>query len=144
MPADALPEWPRGTAAVLVTAGRPPHAIPVSTAVRGGDDRVLFALGGRRDSLRRLKAEPSAALCLMAKDLALTIEGEVRVVADPLPDAGHTVGLELRVTAVLDHLLPGTAVDAPVVWRWTDDDASARDEAVHRGLAALAEGPAPE
>ena len=32
-----LPDWPDGTVAVLSTGAGPPHAIPVSTAVRAGD-----------------------------------------------------------------------------------------------------------
>ena len=36
-----LPDWPEGTVAVLATSG--PHAIPVSTATRGGDATVHLA-----------------------------------------------------------------------------------------------------
>ena len=72
---DVLPSWPPGTAAVLCVAG--PHAIPVSTAIRAGDRRVLLALGGRRETLRRLRDEdPAAALCVMAEGLAFTAKGQ--------------------------------------------------------------------
>ena len=57
-----LPEWPPGTVAVLSTAGRPLHAIPVSTAVRGGPRRVLLALARTRTSLARLREDPDCAL----------------------------------------------------------------------------------
>ena len=38
-PDDVLPEWPDGTVTVLSTGAGPPHAIPVSTAVRSGPPR---------------------------------------------------------------------------------------------------------
>ena len=40
---DILPHWEQGTPGVLCVAG--PHAIPISTAVRGSDSRLVFALG---------------------------------------------------------------------------------------------------
>ena len=39
---DILPHWEQGTPGVLCVAG--PHAIPISTAVRGSDSRLVFAL----------------------------------------------------------------------------------------------------
>ena len=58
---------------MLCAAG--PHAIPVSTAVRAGDDRVLFALGREREILRRLRDDPRAALLVMGEGLAFTAHG---------------------------------------------------------------------
>ena len=60
-----LPTWPPGTPAVLCVAG--PHAIPVSSYVRAGDDRILLALGSRRETLARLRADPGAAFCVLAR-----------------------------------------------------------------------------
>ena len=77
-----LPHWPPGTAAVLCVAG--PHAIPVSTAIRAGDDRLVFALGRRRDALARLREDPRAALCMLAEGLAFTAHGEISVLREEL------------------------------------------------------------
>ena len=48
-----LPQWPAGTVAVLATSGPDgaPGLLPVSTALRAGDARVLLALGGGAPSL---------------------------------------------------------------------------------------------
>ena len=45
MPGDVLPVWSDGTVAVLSTIGSGMvHAIPVSTALRAGPRRIVFAL----------------------------------------------------------------------------------------------------
>ena len=123
-----VPAWPEGTAAVLSTAG--PHAIPVSTAVRAGPRRVLLALAGRRESLARLREDPRATLTVMAGDLAFTLHG--RVTEDG--EAEGTVVLRLDVERVQDHLNPTFAIEAGVAWRWTDDEAAARDAAIREQL----------
>jgi hypothetical protein len=136
--APALPHWPPGTVAVLSTAGRDAHAIPVSTAVRAGDACLLFALGRGRESLARLRADPRVALTLMAAgDVAVTAYGRASVAADPLPGADGVVAVRLDVERVCDHARPAFAIEAGVAWRWTDAAAADRDEQVRRDLLTL-------
>jgi hypothetical protein len=139
MTETVLPEWPPGAVAVLSTAGRPPHAIPVSTAVRAGPRRVLFALASRRESLARLREEPACALTVLAeRDVAFTASGRATVVEDPMEVAEGVVAVALEVDAVQDHADPRFAIEAGVRWRWTDPDAAERDAAIHEALRRLA------
>ena len=92
---ERLPHWERGTPVVLCAAG--PHPIPVSTAIRAGDDRILLALGRRREALRRLRAEPGAALLVMGEGVAFTAFGDARVVSERMEAADTIVAVELRV-----------------------------------------------
>jgi flavin reductase (DIM6/NTAB) family NADH-FMN oxidoreductase RutF len=121
-----LPDWPEGTVAVLSTAG--PHAIPVSTATRGGDATIHLALAHRRDSLARLRAEPRCALTLLAADLAVTAYATATVVDED----DRLAYVRLDVDDVQDHDQPTFAIDEGVRWHWTDEgaeqgDAEARD-----------------
>jgi hypothetical protein len=135
---DALPHWPPGTVALLATGAGTPHVIPVSTALRAGDDRVLLALAHRRESLRRLREDPAAALALLAEgDVACTAYGTARVVADPLPGAENVVGVELRVEAVQDHGSSRFQIDEGVRWHWVDADAERGDASTRAALRAL-------
>ena len=130
-----LPAWPEGTAAVLSTAGERPHAIPVSTAIRTDDRTIHLALGGRRASLARLRADPHCALTVMAgEDVAFTAHGRATVVDE---DLEGTVALRLDVDSVQDHDQPTFTIEAGVAWRWTDAGAAARDAAVRAGLRRL-------
>lgn len=133
---EALPTWERGTPAVLCVAG--PHAIPVSTALRAGDRRVLFALGRRRDTLARLREDPRAALCVMGERVAFTAHGRVAELSRQLGDV-PVVALELRVERVQDHLADGrTEMIGGARWRWRDAGAARADELVVAGLRRLA------
>jgi hypothetical protein len=124
---------------VLSTAGAAPHAIPVSTAVRAGERRVLLALAPRRSSLARLRADPRVALTVLAAgDVAVSAEGVARVVAERLPGAESVVAVALDVESVQDHGQPTFAIEEGVSWRWTDRDAAERDAAVRAALLALA------
>ena len=135
---DVLPSWPPGTAAVLCVAG--PHAIPVSTAIRAGDRRVLLALGGRRETLRRLRDEdPAAALCVMAEGLAFTAKGDARVIQEGVEAAPALVVVELAVTELVDHLADGrTEMQAPPAWRWLDEKAAESEPRIRAELEAIA------
>lgn len=135
---DALPDWPPGTAAVLCVAG--PHAIPVSTAVRAGDHRVLLALGGRRETLRRLREDdPGAALCVLAQGTAFTAKGGARVIQDGVEAAQALVVVELTVTELVDHLADGrTSMDAAPAWHWLDDKAAETAPLIRAELEGLA------
>jgi nitroimidazol reductase NimA-like FMN-containing flavoprotein (pyridoxamine 5'-phosphate oxidase superfamily) len=134
-----LPDWPAGTVALLATGGGAPHVIPVSAALRAGPARVVFALAPRRESLRRLREAPRVALALLAAgNVALTAEGEARVVAEPLPGAENVVGVELLVDRLQEHGNRHFAVTGGVQWHWTDTESEERDHQVREALAALA------
>ena len=133
-----LPHWPPGTVALLATGAGAPHVIPVSTALRAGDDRVLLALAHRRESLRRLREDPRVALALLAAgDVACTAYGTARVAADPLPGAENVVAVELDVSEIQDHGSSRFVIDDGVRWRWTDADAERGDEVTRAALRAL-------
>ncbi len=133
----ALPSWPEGSVAVLVVAGL--HAIPVSTALRAGERRIVFALAHRRETLTRLREEPRCTLCLLAAGCGFSAEGTARVVRDRLRASEHVAALELRVERVQDHLADGrTEIASGVAWSWTDDGAARADEQVRAELRELA------
>jgi hypothetical protein len=133
---DELPHWEPGTPAVLSASG--PHAIPLSTAVRAADDRIVFALAHSRETLRRLREDPRAALCLMGAGVAFTAEGEARVIREELEASPHVAALELRVARVHDHLdgSPTEMLDG-ARWRFSTDEAGAADAGVRAELAGL-------
>jgi hypothetical protein len=135
----ALPEWRPGTVAVLSTAGGAPHAIPVSTAVRAGPRRVLLALAGTRESLRRLRDDPRCALTVLgAGDVAVTAHGRATVVQEPLAGAEGVAAVAIDVESIQPHGDPRFRIEDGVAWRWTDAEAARRDEAVHAALRGLA------
>jgi hypothetical protein len=134
----ALPDWPPGTVAVLSTVGGTPHPIPVSTAVRAGPRRILFALGRTRESLARLRADPRCALTVLAAgDIAITAHGRATVVQEPMDVADGVVAVAMDVDAVQDHADPRFAIEAGVRWRWIDTAAAERDAAIHEALRRL-------
>jgi hypothetical protein len=133
---DELPHWEPGTPAVLATGG--PHAIPVSTATRAGERRIVFALARRRDTLARLRDDPAAALCILGEGVAFTAEGTVRVLREELEASPHVAALELEVARLQDHLADGrTAMEDGARWSFTSDDARAADAGVRAQLAGL-------
>ena len=116
---EGLPSWKRGTPGFLCVAG--PHAIPISTAVRAGDDRLLLALGRGRETLARLRDEPRAAFCLLGEGVAFTAHGDARVVAEGLEATDSVVAVELQVKRVQDHLYGGrTELVDGARWRFTE------------------------
>lgn len=134
---DALPLWDRGTPGVLCVAG--PHAIPVSTAVRAGDRRLLFALGGGRETLERLRESPRAALCLLGEGHAFTAYGTAAEVQEELEAAPGVVVLEFRVDGVQDHLADGrTEMLDGARWRWREERFSEADAQLVGELERLA------
>ena len=138
MSAADLPRWEPGTVAVLSTAGDPPHAIPVSTAVRLGPRRAALALARTRASLERLRRNPACALTIVAsQDVAFTAHARATVVQDPMTVAGNVVAVVLDVDDVQDHADPRFAIEAPVAWRWVDAEAAERDAAIRAALADL-------
>ena len=119
-----LPTWPPGTPAVLCVTG--PHAIPVSSYVRAGDDRIVVALGSRRETLARLRGDPAAAFCVLGEGVAFTAHCTGAVVRASLEAAAGSTAVELRVERVQDHLADGRTdlLDGPR-WRWLDAEAEA-------------------
>ena len=131
-----LPHWERGTPVVLCAAG--PHPIPVSTAIRAGDDRILFALGREREALRRLREDPSAAVLVMGEGVAFTAKGQTRMVAEQMETADTIVAVELRVESVQDHLADGRSIILDGVrWRWATEEMAEADEATFAELERL-------
>lgn len=133
-----LPHWEPGSAGVLSVSG--PHSIPISTAVRVADDRLVFALGSRREALKRLRSDPAATFCLLAEALAFTAHGTARVLREEL-DSAPVVAVELRVERVQDHLADGrTEMLSAPGWRWLDERAAASDPDVRAELERLRSG----
>ena len=133
---DPLPHWDQGTPAILCVTG--PHPIPVSTAVRAGDDRVLLALGRKRDTLQRLRDDSRAAFCVLGEGVAFTAHGYASVVAEALEASDRVVAVELRVEQVQDHLADGrTEMLDGARWRWRDEEFGAADEQILAELARL-------
>ena len=140
-PADrspTVPAWPPGTVVTLVTAGTPPHAIPVSAAVPAGD-RVLLGLARSRDSLARLRAEPHVALAVLAAgDVAVTLYGAATVLEEEI--VGGVAAVEVAVSSVADHNRSSFVIESGVGWRWTDAEAQRRDGELRAALTRLAGG----
>jgi hypothetical protein len=133
---ERLPEWERGTPAVLCVAG--PHPIPITAFLRAGDDRLLLALGRRRETLRRLREEPSAALLLMGAGLAFTAHGRARVVAERLEATDTVVAVELVVDRFQDHLADGrTEMLDGARWRWCAEEHGEAEDAILAELERL-------
>ena len=131
-----LPTWPPGTPAILCVTG--PHAIPVSSYVRAGDDRIVLALGSRRETLARLRADPAAAFCVLAKGVAFTAHCRAAVVRESMEAAPGNTAVELRVERVQDHLADGrTEILDGARWRWIDEEAAALQPQILAELETL-------
>jgi hypothetical protein len=128
-----LPDWPEGTVAALSVGGGPPHAIPVSTAVRSGPATIHLALGLRRESLARLRSDPRCALTVLAAGVAVTAHATAAVVGEN----DRVAFVRLDVESVQDHDQPTFELQDGVRWRWTDDDAEAGDAEVRAALRDL-------
>ena len=129
-----LPEWPDGTVAVLSTGAGPPHAIPISTAVRSGPATIHLVLALRRESLARLRDDARCALTILAAgDVAFTAHATASVVEE----RERVAFLRLAVDAVQDHNQPTFAIEDGVRWRWTDADAERADAELRAAVRAL-------
>ena len=133
---EPLPQWERGTPAVLCVAG--PHAIPVTAYLRAGDHRVLLALGRKRETLRRLRDDPVVALLLMGSGLAFTAHCRARVITEKLEAADTVVAVELTVERMQNHLADGrTEMLDGARWRWCADEHGEAEDAILAELANL-------
>jgi hypothetical protein len=139
VPRAAVPSWRAGTPAVLSVSGQ--RLIPVSTAHRAGDDRIVFALGRGRETLARLRRDRRCALCVLAEGVAFTAEGTAVIAREQMTASDRVAALELSVERVHDHLADGrTVMLAAAAWRWVDEGDASRDAAVNAELAELAGG----
>ena len=135
---DALPQWPHGTVAVLVTsAAAGLGAIPVSTGVRLDETRIGFGLSGRRASLAKLIESPQVAWTIMCEGVAVTAFGSAHVV-DPLPGVDGMVGVVIDVERIQDHASRRFEMTSGVGWHWTDEESAKRDTDVRAAVASLA------
>jgi hypothetical protein len=133
---DALPNWEQGTPGILCVAG--PHAIPVATLVRADDDRVLLALGRDRETLKRLRDDSRAAICVLGEGIAFTAHGYASVVSEQLKASDRVVAVELRVERVQDHLADGrTEMLDGARWGWIDKEFGATEERILAELGGL-------
>jgi flavin reductase (DIM6/NTAB) family NADH-FMN oxidoreductase RutF len=137
-----IPQWPAGTVALLATTGPDgaPRPIPVSTALRASDTRVLLALGRRRTALQAVRDRPACALALLAAgNVAVTLHGRGSVVAEGPAGAEGIAVVALDVHDVQDHTTDRFVIADGVQWSWIDEDARARDAAVRAVLQSFAE-----
>jgi hypothetical protein len=133
---ERLPEWQRGTPAVLCVAG--PHPIPITAYLRAGDDRVLLALGRKRETLRRLRDDSAVALLLMGEGLAFTAHGQAQVIAEELEATDTVVAVELRVDRIQNHLADKrTEMLDGARWRWCAEEHGEAEDAILAELAGL-------
>ena len=133
---ERLPQWERGTPAVLCASG--PHVIPITTAVRVADDTIRFALGREREMLHRLREDGRAALLVMGKGLAFSAYGWAAVVAEELEVADTVVAVELRVERFQDHLADGrTEMVDGARWRWTNEQLAESEPKIWAELEGL-------
>ena len=130
---DALPDWPEGTVATLVTHGDAPHAIPVSLVLRAGPREIVVGLAPRRESLARLRADPRAALTILAAgDHAFTAHGR----ATGFEEVGRVVAVRLEIERIADHNRPTYEIRGGVEWEWTDASERERDADARAALRA--------
>jgi len=131
-----LPTWPSGTPAVLCVTG--PHAIPVSSYVRAADDRIVVALGARRETLARLREDTSVAFCVLGEGVAFTAHCRASVARESLDAAPANAAVALVVERVQDHLADGrTQMLDGAPWRWVDDEAAALQPLILAELGTL-------
>jgi hypothetical protein len=113
--------------------------VPISTAVRAGDRRLIFALARRRETLARLREDSRAAFALLAEGMAFTAYGDAGVISEKLDGAPNMAGVELRVGRIQNHLADGrTEMLSSAGWRWRQEEAREADRTVVAAIEALA------
>ena len=135
---DTLPEWRPGTVAVLSTGAGPPHAIPVSTAVRTGPRTIVFALALRRESLARLREDARCALTIMAGgNVAFTAHGRATIVDEPMTVSDRVTAIRIDVEVIQNHGQDAFEIDDGVRWHWTDPESEQRDTEIQAALSHI-------
>jgi Pyridoxamine 5'-phosphate oxidase len=129
--------------AVVATAGeRGPDAAPVSLVAVASDRRVLLGLAHDRATLAHIRGGSRVAVCLcLEPDLALTVEGEARVLVDSLPAAAHVAAVDVTVDGVKDDRHPAVHLLGTTRFRWATAEAAATDAALLADLRRLARDP---
>ena len=132
-----LPTWPPGTPAVLCVTG--PHAIPVSSYVRAGDDRIVVALGVAARDPRAPARRPAAAFCVLGPGVAFTAHCRAqRRRASRWTRRRRTSRSSCVVERVQDHLADGrTEILDGAPWRWLDEEAAALQPRILEELKRL-------
>ena len=111
----------------------------MSSYVRAGDERILVALGARRETLARLREDPQVAFCVLAPGVAFTAHCRAAVVKESLDAAAGNAAVTLHVERVQDHLADGrTEILDGAQWRWTDQEAAALQPLILAELGRLA------
>ena len=124
---------------MLSTGAGPPHAIPVSTAVRTDPRTIVFALALRRESLARLRRDPSCALTIVAGgNVAVTAYGRATIIEEPMVASDRVAAVRIDVDAIQDHGDDRFEIDAGVRWRWTDPESERLDGEIRTALSRLA------
>jgi Pyridoxamine 5'-phosphate oxidase len=130
----------RQVVAVVATAGEGgPDAAPVSLVAVASPRRLLLGLARDRTTLANIRAgsRVAASLCL-EPDLAITVAGTARVVAESLPTAAHVAAVEVAVETVKDDLHPAARILSRLRLRWESDAARQTDAALLADLRRLA------
>jgi hypothetical protein len=97
-----------------------------------------MALGRERETLRRLRDDSRAALCVLGEGIAFTAHGRASVAAEQLEASDRVVAVGLDVEGVQDHLADGrTQILDGVRWRWSDEQFGAVEERIVAELARL-------
>ena len=86
----------------------------------------MVALGSRRETLARLRADPEADFCVLGKGVAFTARCRAAVLRESMTAAAGNTAVELQVQRVQDHLADGrTEILDGARWRWIDEGAAA-------------------
>jgi len=128
----------RGLVSLVATAGpRGPDLAPVSLLRFAATDRLLLGLAHDRTTLANVRAGSRAAVSvILPPDLALTVAGEARVIADRL-SAEHVAAVEVAIDSVKDDRHPAATLLTRLEYRWEDPERVAVDEALLADLAGL-------
>ena len=86
----------------------------------------MVALGSRRETLVRLRADPEADFCVLGKGVGFTAHCRAAVLRESMKTAAGNTAVELHVEHVQDHLADGrTEILDGARWRWIDEEAAA-------------------
>jgi hypothetical protein len=97
----------------------------------------VLALAAGRESLARLRADPSVAVVIVgAGNMALTAYGTAEPLEAPMPDG--VLAVRVLVQRVQDHRQRAFVIEDGVRWRWTDVRARERDAEVLNALVRIA------
>jgi hypothetical protein len=100
------------------------------------------ALGSRRETLARLRADPESDFCVLGKGVAFTAHCRAAILRESMKAAAGNTAVELQVEHVQDHLADGrTEILDGARWRWIDEEAEALQPRILEELRSLTEAP---